>query len=100
MCTTGTYSRTRTCSDPAAANGGADCPTDVAGASESGTCLNLAASCIPDTDCFFEDDCVGWDLGGWTKRSGATPSSGTGPSVDYTDTEYPALGGFSSTIVG
>ena len=82
-CGIGNSSRTRQCDNPPPSNGGFQCSTKQSGATESGTCAGLSgAGCVPDTDCWFDNACTGWDFGGWTIGKGTTPSSGTGPTKD------------------
>ena len=76
--------RSRTCNNPSIANGGQPCDTSIAGNWQSQKCdaaTTTVKDCsTPDTDCYFDQPCVGWDFGGWQVRSGTTPNSNTGPS--------------------
>ena len=79
-CGSGTTTRTRECNDPAPSNGGSDC---TGSSTDSATCESLDGDgCVPDTDCWFDKDCAGWDFGGWTINQGGTRSGNTGPTKD------------------
>ena len=84
--------RVRACNDPLPANGGAPCNADEGWEAQSCDAELSTDLCIPDSDCYFDRPCVGWDVGGWQFNSGETPSTNTGPSSDYTGTVIPAVG--------
>jgi len=89
-CGVGVQPRTRTCTEPPAANGGKPCPTKVNGDQQTRACDTTGSSCTVDLTCDFENfDACNWKNGknnindNWRKNSGSTVSTGTGPSGDY-----------------
>lgn len=84
-CDSGTHTRTRTCDDPQPKHGGAQCEGD---ATDIKSCTMKSCSLGPN-DCEFETNFCKFSQDPvaeiqWKRKSGKTPSSGTGPNGDHT----------------
>ncbi|XP_074645963.1 uncharacterized protein LOC141902220 [Tubulanus polymorphus] len=83
-CGTGTQQRTRQCDNPAPKHGGNSCPGISV---ESAQCVHSVTCTLGKLDTNFDNDYGMWTTHGtlqWTRRSGTTPSSSTGPNGDHT----------------